>query len=59
MTRRKPLKLLTKYIVVDGNPVTGFDHYGPFDTPEEAVKYAQDEMETDWWIAPLQPIAPV
>lgn len=44
------------WIVISGNPQNGFDHTGPFKTPDEANRFADMyiAVEYDWWIAPLQ-----
>jgi hypothetical protein len=45
-----------KYILITGDPVDGFFYYGPFDTNDDAVAYADDEQHgMDWWVAELQP----
>lgn len=44
-----------KYIVIDGNPVDGFDYTGPFESEEDAIHYAEFNLAgIDWWIAPLR-----
>lgn len=41
-------------IVITGNPVSGLNFYGPFDTANEAVEYGHRNDEGgDWWVAPL------
>lgn len=41
-------------IVMYGSPVTGFTHYGPFTSHEEAICWAEEELRSDsWWIALL------
>lgn len=37
-------------IVLTGNPVEGFDIYGPFDDTETAVEWSMDNIESDWWV---------
>jgi hypothetical protein len=45
----------TKYILITGNPVQGFQYTGPFNDPEEAGNYALTSgTEADWWVAPLE-----
>lgn len=43
-------------IIVQGNPVDGFAHYGPFPNRQSAIDWADgpnSEVTFDWWIAPL------
>jgi len=43
-----------KYILVEGNPLSGFNFYGPFDNEAAAVRYAERDPEDDeWWVADL------
>ena len=41
------------YIVIYGDPVDGFNFVGPFADRDEAVRYAEFDAGTDWWIAEL------
>lgn len=41
-------------IVVTGSPVGGFDHIGLFKNEPEAVAFADDHCEEDWWVVALQ-----
>ena len=43
-----------QYIVVFGDPTSGFEHHGPFDDPEDADAYADVYLDGDWWIVGLQ-----
>jgi hypothetical protein len=47
-----------KYIILSGNPVEGYEFYGPFDTQESALKYADNNLDygREWCFANL--IAP-
>ena len=36
-------------IVITGNPVDGFEYYGPFDSPSQAGDWAEDLLQQDWW----------
>lgn len=40
------------YIVITGNPSTGFVFHGPFDDPGDAMTYAKS-VSDDWWITAL------
>jgi hypothetical protein len=45
------------FIIVTGNPISGHNFYGPFDTADSATGY-MDHVLTDcegedWWVAPL------
>lgn len=42
-----------KYVVVFGNPIDGFEYWGPFPSAEAAMSFAQDESDHDYWIATL------
>jgi hypothetical protein len=42
-----------KFIVVTGNIVDGFTHYGPFDTAEDARVFAEDNLRGLDWTATL------
>lgn len=39
-----------------GDPWTGFKFHGPFDTENDALKYAEDHMSHKefWWIITLE-----
>lgn len=46
----------TKYIIVYGNPCDGFNFRGPFDTPSQAVDYAEDTRggcDELYWVTEL------
>jgi hypothetical protein len=38
-------------IIVAGNPVDGFEFYGPFESEEDAAAWAEHGQPGDWWIA--------
>ena len=44
-----------KHIVIFGNPTDGFNYVGPFDTRDDALGWADDNVarEYDWWIATM------
>lgn len=42
-----------KYIVVEGNPVQGFQYFGPFDSTEEADDFAADQDSDEVWTVRL------
>lgn len=46
-----------KVIIMDGNPIEGFSFTGPFDEPDEAIRWAETEarLEADWWLIVLSP----
>jgi hypothetical protein len=44
---------MDKYIVVVGDPVDGFEFYGPFNTEPEAIEWAGENLNGDWWTASL------
>lgn len=41
-------------IIVTGSPVGGFDHIGLFKNEPDAVAFASDHCEEDWWVVALQ-----
>lgn len=49
-----------KHILVTGNPVDGFEFYGPFNNGVDAVEYANQcaGIEGEWWTADLNPVEP-
>lgn len=46
-------------IIITGNPVSGFEFYGPFSSEAEAVEWGNGDPHLDesWCVAPLEPIA--
>ena len=46
------------HVIISGNPVDGFEIYGPFATAEEAANFGNTDahIDGDWWIAPLHSI---
>ena len=42
------------FIVVLGNPIDGLQFTGPFSSIDDAVAWAEEVCETDWWIVPLE-----
>lgn len=56
---------MSNCIIIAGNPVDGFNHYGPFDDCEQANEWADGRFD-EWWGAKLHltgqevtPLAPV
>lgn len=50
--------LMEQYVLITGSPTTGFVLTGPFNTREEAGKYALraygiSQASVGWWVAPL------
>lgn len=46
------------YILIVGNPVDGLEFYGLFDSPADAVDWAEENLTSsnnDWWIKELLP----
>jgi hypothetical protein len=45
---------MSQHIVISGNPADGFGFYGPFEDPEVANDWA-DEQRFDWghWVVEL------
>jgi len=46
------------HVIVAGNPVTGFEFYGPFTTGEAAkvIEETYSTSEETWWVAPLHAV---
>ena len=39
-----------KHIIIVGNPVEGYEFYGPFESPNDAIKFHDEELGyTDHW----------
>lgn len=46
------------HIIIAGNPIDGFELYGPFDTHEDAEEWATNAKFNgpDWWtVEPIDP----
>lgn len=43
---------MSQWIIIEGNPVDGFTHVGPFATHDDAVAY-QEDKGGDWWVTEL------
>ena len=44
-------------VLMVGGPGDGFDLYGPFDTEDDAISYAEHERFQDsWWVVPLHAV---
>ena len=42
-----------KYLIIIGNPVQGFDIFGPFDDVDQAITWGEDLVQGDWWLTEL------
>ena len=42
------------HIVGSGNPVNGFQFYGPFEGHEAALDWVDLNLDSDWWIVELE-----
>lgn len=40
------------WILISGNPVTGFTYYGPFESAKQAEEYSENTYFDDecWWV---------
>lgn len=39
-----------KHLIVVGNPVDGYEFYGPFESPDDAIRYADNNLDYgDHW----------
>lgn len=52
---------MSKYILISGSPVDGFEFAGPFETEWDTQAYAENNGYDDegWWIAPLNTVESV
>lgn len=42
------------WLVIEGNPATGFTNYGPFESEDEAIQWAdENHPDTEWWVTTL------
>lgn len=43
------------HIIVTGNPVDGFEFFGPFKTGEDAIIFGNTDphLTDEWWVAKL------
>jgi hypothetical protein len=43
------------YLVIVGNPLDGYTHFGPFDSQNEATDWASENVDRyyEWWIGEL------
>ena len=46
---------MPQFIMVRGNPVDGFSFVGPFPTRSSVVDDYGDTVDTEWWVAELEP----
>lgn len=45
-----------KFVLVNGNPVDGFDLIGPFETEKEALEWAMIQgTDYPWWVTTIYP----
>jgi hypothetical protein len=46
---------MAQHIIIDGNPVDGYQFYGPFESKDEACTYADENLDygREWCIAKL------
>jgi hypothetical protein len=44
-------------LLITGNPWEGFEFYGPFETSEDAIAYAERKRLDggDWWVCEINP----
>ena len=42
-------------IIMTGNPVSGHNFYGPFQTADDAIQYEAEHLDEggDWWVCSL------
>ena len=44
---------MKKFILIYGDPPDGFNFIGPFDSHDDALRYAE-RYSSNWWIAALE-----
>lgn len=42
-----------KHLLIQGNPVDGFQYIGPFSNRDEAIEAGEELKTGDWWIAEI------
>lgn len=42
-----------KYVVLVGNPIDGMGVFGPFDSVEKAIEWANSNTEDTWFVTQL------
>jgi len=53
MEGKEMTRAAKQYVVATGSPFDGINLYGPFDTPEEAERYADELSDSDWEVVEL------
>lgn len=43
----------TPQVIMTGNPIDGFQVYGPFTSPEEAAKFTDSIDGIELWVLPV------
>ena len=45
-----------KYIIVVGNPIDGYNFFGPFETTDDAIRFHDDHLDygEHWEVAKLK-----
>jgi len=38
------------YIVIGGDPINGFNYFGPFDNVDAAEEFGSEQVPTEWWV---------
>lgn len=41
-------------IIIIGNPVEGFEYFGPFDSIDQATDWGADLVQGDWWVTVVE-----
>lgn len=45
------------HVILTGSPDKGFSVYGVFTSDTEAVQYAIDNLDAQWWLMPVHTVA--
>lgn len=42
-----------QYVILAGNPINGFEVFGPFNSEHDASNFADSLEDREWWLTPL------
>jgi len=43
-----------QWIVTNGDPLSGYEFYGPFDDVNDATAWSESNLDPDWYVAKLR-----
>ena len=47
---------MSKYVVIMGDLMQGYTFHGTFDSSDDAVKWATDNHDWEWYVADVKPV---